>query len=374
MPFFVDPRAKPSHIYSRSNTDNGVTVTVSNVRLAQPFPQQKTLTTGICVENPNHYSLSVEGQLVYSGGKKEIGEGISSNSNPSCDYFEWDFSPDDEITQVEIDILALTNWSYMDNGKLECARIAEGQKILDEWNTGIKVSCQQNDGFNQWLEQTDYIPPPMTEEEADDWILKADQIAFDKVLVTHGAWNFSVSKGDIYNLPNLNLLDAGSVSPIQKNLNVQAFHLRRDGEFIEADVCLNSSVKQDWEVWNAELNYGNGKIKKQFSASATDENNCQTLSFDIPNDTSILQAQLVVFGISFPPNDCKEYLPELQSALNKTYFGLLVRCEYYDDGSASPAPVIAPIWISRFDANWLVNSTELYTIKGNWTFNLTISP
>ena len=377
VPRLTDPRPKPDHIFSVSKVENGVTVTVSNVRLAEPSPQQRILIASICVSDPDHSSLSIDGTLVYPGGEQEFGRGLSSVGDPVCEDFDFNFLPDDELSQVEFKISAITNWSYTNNQTLKCAQVAEEQRLLDEWKTGIKVSCKQNGSSAQWLEAITFIPPTMSQEEAEDWLSRASGLAFDAVLVTHGAWNFAVKGDDINRYEVLKLLGPDIPGPLQRDLDVQALNPKMVGHQIHVDVCLKNPLQSDWLVWDALLAYDNNtKPIKSFQAEASTPANCAGLTFKIPEGAVITQATLDVLGISFPPDigdekGCKKYLPALQAAIARKYIGMWIKCSAYDDGGWYIDDLTKPYWMNDFDATWLILDDELFTVKGNWSFDLT---
>lgn len=338
------------------------------------------MVTHICVSNPDHAPLSVDGKLVYSGGSKDIGQGLSSIADPACDDLDTDFSPDDVLSPLEFEVSAITNWSYASpdasSEKPKCAEVAETQRILDQWNTGIRVSCQKNGMFDQWLTNVDYMPPGMTDDEADAWLNSADTLAFDRVYVTHGTWNFPISATGIDVLPKLTLLPPGQASPLQQALDLYASNLRRQVQEMTVDVCLRTPVKKNWQVWDAAMQYGDGELKTFSAVGRPTYDQCQELDFELPHGTAPSAVQLRIFEITFPPDvasdSCFQYLQSVQSALIARFPGFLARCAYGDGWWL--VPVIKPVWMSRFDAVWLLESAELYTVKGNWSFNLQVEP
>jgi len=385
--FFNDPRPKPTYIYSSSKTDRDITISLSNIRLAELYPQRRMLIVNVCVDNPNHYALSLDGKIVYPNGEKEIERGLPSG-NPACFDYDFSFSPDDDLSQLEFTISSIRNWSYHFNEELVCAIAAEEQRALDEWNTGIKVSCRENGSSGEWIRQIDYVPSEKT--DATEWINRASGIATDKLLITYGEWKFFVRQEEIYKYPVLTLLNPSSSEAAPQDIHLQASNLRKyilpssmpdKIHYLQIDVCLDNLDHSSWNIWDAELKYDNGKSKRQFYIGEGNNENCKILSFSILPDEVISQAHLRVFGILFPPDmenkeKCKQYLPQLQKAINHRYFGLFVKCVRTKDemGRWGIDYVVKPPWMSKFDVMTLIASQELYTVKGNWEFDLTLNP
>jgi hypothetical protein len=341
----------------------------------------------ICVSNPNRDALSFGGKIIYANGEQDISRGVSSIDNPSCYDYEFSFSPDDDLSQLRFEFSSIMNWSYHFSEELVCAMTAEEQRILDEWKTGIKVSCRENGASGEWIRQIDYAPPEIT--NAGDWVNRASNIATDKILVTHGEWEFVVGEKDIYQYPILTLLEPDSPSPTPQNFVLQASNLRRytvpspmpeEIQYLRIDVCLDSLNQTQWGFWDGNLEYG-GTIKRRFYVSDGDKENCKVLSFDVSPDDVVTRAHLKISGLLFPPDmsneeKCNEYLPLLQKAINDKYFGLIIKCIRTSDerGRWGITYVTKPFWMSEFDARLLINSQELYTVKGNWEFDLTMNP
>ena len=148
---------------------------------------------------------------------------------------------------------------------------------------------------------------------------------------------------------------------------------------MDVDVCLKTPLAgagASRAIWDAFLEYDNERIKS-FGFEPGGIKNCGVLRFKPPDGESIHQAILIVNGVSAPPDmvrekGCKEYLSKLQQALDKKYFGVWVVCNQGDEGDWYINYLTIPFWMSDFDARWLIQSDELYTIKGNWSFNLTL--
>ena len=385
---FHDPRPKQPHVYySASKTDSGVTISLSNVRLVDKSPQWKMLLVNICVENPNQDSLSINGRIVYPNGEKEIERGISSIKNPSCYDYDFSFTPDDDISQLNIEISKLRNWSYHFNEELVCAMAAEQQRVLDEWKTGIKVSCRENGSSGEWIRQIDFVPSGIT--DVGDLLNRANEIATDKILITHGTWEFVVAENDIYHYPVLTLNEPDSPLVNPQDITLQVSNLRKHTvqsplpnqiDYLQMDVCLTSPAQISWGFWDAVLEYGDGILRKRFYVNAGNDENCNVLSFDVLPGDIVSEAHLRILGLTFPPDmsnqkTCNEYLPKLQEAINAKYFGLIAKCVRTSDerGRWGIGYMFKPFWMSNLDAGLLLGSQELYTVRGNWEFDLKLS-
>ncbi|HSB03167.1 MAG TPA: hypothetical protein VLE49_21125 [Anaerolineales bacterium] len=313
--------------YSSSQTDKNITFTISNVTMAKLTPQSGLLTFDICVDNPSHnYHLYSEGKIIVAGGfERDISFTFGTTLDPACENESLYIFPD-ETAPVEINISLI--------------RPADEAEIT-------------------------------------------------------GSWEFHLNQADIQDHSVLALL--GPEAPIDTpDVELQALNLRKfvppefaldpDMSALQIDLCLVSPVRSNWGVWDAVLEFDNGENVRSFFYFGKDTffgdkdkmgENCKTVGFQIPENRSYSEAHLKVFGLVFPPDisdeeKCNEYLYQLQKAIDDKYPGLYLKCEKFVSESVTWGIIYIskPSWMSDLDAWGLSTSQELYTVKGNWKFDL----
>jgi hypothetical protein len=299
--------------------------------MAKLNPQYGLLTFDICVDNPSHnYHLYSEGKIIVAGGfERDISFTFGTALDPACEDESLYIFPD-ETAPVEIHIALIR---------------------------------------------------PANEEEIV------------------GSWKFHLNQADIQDHTVLTLL--GSETPsIAPHVELQALNLRKfvppesaldpDMSALQIDLCLISPVQPNWGVWDAVLEFDNGENVRSFFYFDRDtfrrdkdkrEENCKTLGFEILENRSYSEARLKVFGLVFPPDisdkeKCNEYLYQLQKVIDDKYAGLHLKCERFISESVTwgITYVSKPSWMSDLDAWLLSTSQELYTVKGNWEFDLSLNP
>ncbi len=158
----------------------------------------------------------------------------------------------------------------------------------------------------------------------------------------------------------------------------------RDGKQVYADVCFTLPDSSDWTIWDASLTY-TGQTTSEFSSSFLNRQDasggqpaqrCDELNFFVPPDADLSTAQLVIASIgAYPSNDdlCSLYMPKIQQALDARNAGIKLDCVDVN-GSMTMQITSKPADMTQDQAEQMVYSDEFYTVKGPWTFPLTIAP
>lgn len=315
--------------YSSSQTDEDITITVSDVEVAKVSPQRELLMFRICVDAPrNREGIYIEGNYVAAGLEREFSSNFSSAIASICNDISLYIFPE-ESRPIELHIFSVV-------------------------------------------------------------LLNDKEIS--------GAWDFSVSQDKIQKHKVLTLLDLDAQPVSQYDIELTASDLRRvevpekwnsEISALRANLCLVSPLDVEWKIWDATLDVGEGeKIRPFFyldplSLGESIPRNCSLVGFEVPENRSYHQVRLTIFGLFFPPDldteeNCKEYLRQLQKAIDDRDFGVSLECVYFPAWSESAHWGInydfKPPWISDLDARLLIGSQELYTVKGKWEFELKINP
>lgn len=156
----------------------------------------------------------------------------------------------------------------------------------------------------------------------------------------------------------------------------------RDGKQVYADVCFTLPDASDWTIWNANFVYG-GQTLSEFSLSMLSNQpatngqpaqRCDELSFYVPPDADLSAASLTIESLGAPPSEgeyCSLYMPKIQEALNQRGLGITLGCVEVN-GVLTMQIVGKPDNMSRDEAEQAVFSDEFYTVKGPWTFQVSL--
>lgn len=157
----------------------------------------------------------------------------------------------------------------------------------------------------------------------------------------------------------------------------------RDGKQVYADVCFSLPDDSDWTVWKAELGYGAETItefssslkSRQDATSGQPAQRCDELAFYVPPDADLSAANLTVDSLgAYPSGDqyCTLYMPKIQQTLKDRGIAITLACSEVN-GAMTMQIASKPDSMSQDEAQQMVFSDEFYTIKGPWSFGMTIS-
>ncbi len=156
----------------------------------------------------------------------------------------------------------------------------------------------------------------------------------------------------------------------------------RDGKQVNADVCFTLPDTSDWTIWAAHLDYA-GQVNDQFSASMLSKQDaangqpgqrCDTLGFYVAPDADLSSATLTVESLGAPPAPgeyCSLYMPKIQQTLTERGIAISLDCTDVN-GALTMKIVSKPASMSDEDAQKIVYSDEFYTVKGPWTFQVSL--
>ena len=156
----------------------------------------------------------------------------------------------------------------------------------------------------------------------------------------------------------------------------------RDGKQVNADVCFTLPDTSDWTIWAAHLDYA-GQVNDQFSSSMLSKQDaangqtgsrCDELGFYVAPDADLSSAVLTVESLGAPPTIgeyCSLYMPKIQQTLNERGIAITLNCADVN-GAATMQIVSKPASMSDEDAQKIVYSDEFYTVKGPWTFQVSL--
>lgn len=157
----------------------------------------------------------------------------------------------------------------------------------------------------------------------------------------------------------------------------------RDGKQVFADICFALPDASDWTVWKASLAYG-GETITEFSSSLKSRQEatggqpaqrCDELAFYVPPDADLSSAQLTVDSVgAYPSADeyCSLLMPKIEQTLNDRGVAIKLACSEVN-GVMTMQIASKPDSMSQDEAQQMVFSDEFYTIKGPWTFAVSIS-
>ena len=156
-----------------------------------------------------------------------------------------------------------------------------------------------------------------------------------------------------------------------------------DGKSLNADVCFTMPDASDWSVWAASLNFGGGMLQEygttlvslQEPADGQVGTRCDTLTFVVPPDADLTNATISIDAIAAPPRAddyCAVYLPKIQQALLERGIGITLDC--VDAAGAQSMQITGrPPEMSQEEAEAIVFSDEFYTLRGPWSFALSLT-
>lgn len=158
----------------------------------------------------------------------------------------------------------------------------------------------------------------------------------------------------------------------------------RDGKQVYADICFSLPDSSDWTVWDANLTYGDQTtsefsssfLSRQDASGGQPAQRCDELSFYVPPDADLSNAQLSISSIgAYPSNEefCSLYMPKIQQALDGRNAGIKLDCVDVN-GTLTMQIKSKPADMSQDQADQMVYSDEFYTVKGPWTFPLSFAP
>jgi hypothetical protein len=156
----------------------------------------------------------------------------------------------------------------------------------------------------------------------------------------------------------------------------------RDGKQVYADVCYPLPDSSDWIIWSAQFNYGDQTVtqysttmvSKQDAANGQPGQRCDELGFYIPPDADLSFASLVIQSLGAQPTPeeyCSIYMPKIQEALVQRNIAITLGCVDIN-GARTMQIVSKPATMSDQEANQIVYNDEFFTIKGPWTFPVSL--
>ncbi len=156
----------------------------------------------------------------------------------------------------------------------------------------------------------------------------------------------------------------------------------RDGKQVNADVCFTLPDTSDWTIWAVHLDYA-GQTTSEFSSSMLSKQDaangqpglrCDEVGFYVPPDADLSSASLTVESLGAPPSIgeyCSLYMPKIQQTLIERGISITLNCADVN-GVATMQIVSKPDSMSDEDAQKIVYSDEFYTVKGPWTFQVSL--
>jgi hypothetical protein len=188
------------------------------------------------------------------------------------------------------------------------------------------------------------------------------------------------------------VIDAASYPTVQapqinNNLSVSGFSVDlkrawRDGKQVYADVCFTLPDTSDWTIWVAHLDY-TGQTNTQFSSSMLSKQDaangqpgqrCDELGFYVAPDADLSSASVTIESLGAPPaagEYCSLYMPKIQQTLTERGIAISLDCADVN-GVATMRIASKPDSMSDADAQKIVYSDEFYTVKGPWTFQVSL--
>lgn len=156
----------------------------------------------------------------------------------------------------------------------------------------------------------------------------------------------------------------------------------RDGKQVYADVCFTLPDTSDWTIWVAHLDFA-GQTNDQFSSSMLSKQDaadgqpglrCDELGFYVAPDADLSSASLTVESLGAAPGIgeyCSLYMPKIQQTLIERGIAITLDCVDVN-GTLTMQIVSKPASMSEEDAQKIVYSDEFYTVKGPWTFQVSL--
>jgi len=156
----------------------------------------------------------------------------------------------------------------------------------------------------------------------------------------------------------------------------------RDGKQVNADLCFTLPDTSDWTIWAVHLDYA-GQTTSEFSSSMLNKQDaangqpgrrCDEVGFYVPPDANLSSASLTVESLGAPPSAgeyCSFYMSKIQQTLIERGIAITLNCADVN-GVATMQIVSKPDSMSDEDAQKIVYSDEFYTVKGPWTFQVSL--
>lgn len=156
-----------------------------------------------------------------------------------------------------------------------------------------------------------------------------------------------------------------------------------DGKNLNANVCFTLPDASDWGVWAASLNYAGSTVQEygttlvsyQEPVEGQAGSRCDVLTFIVPPDADLTNATISIDAIAAPPRAddyCSLYMPKIQQALLERGIGITLDCVDVN-GTATLQITGRPPEMSQEDAELIVFSDEFYSLRGPWTFALSVT-
>lgn len=156
-----------------------------------------------------------------------------------------------------------------------------------------------------------------------------------------------------------------------------------EGKNLNANVCFTLPDSSDWSVWAASLKYGDSVLQEygttlvsvQDPSEGQTGQRCDMLTFVVPPDADLTHATISIDSIAALPRAgdyCSVYLPKIQQVLLERGIGITLDCIDVS-GVLTMQIVNKPPEMSQEEAEQIVYSDEFYSLKGPWTFSLTLT-
>ncbi len=156
----------------------------------------------------------------------------------------------------------------------------------------------------------------------------------------------------------------------------------RDGKQVYTDVCYTLPDSSDWIIWSAQFNYADqtvtqfstSMLSKQDATNAQPGQRCDELTFYIPPDADLSAASLVIQSLGAQPTPdeyCSLLMPKIQEALTQRNIGITLGCNDVN-GTMTMQILSKPTSMTDQEADQIVYSDEFYTVKGPWTFSVSL--
>ncbi len=175
---------------------------------------------------------------------------------------------------------------------------------------------------------------------------------------------------------------------VNDNQNIGGFTVSlqrawRDGKQVYTDVCYTLPDPSDWTVWSAQFNYqdqsitqfGATLLSKQAATTGQPGQRCDELNFYIPPDADLSAASLTIQSLGVQPTQdqyCSLYMPKIQDALKTRGIAITLECTPDANGVQSMHIASKPADMTQETADQIVYSDEFFTVKGPWTFPVSL--
>ncbi len=167
-------------------------------------------------------------------------------------------------------------------------------------------------------------------------------------------------------------------------IDVQMNRAWVDGKNVNAEVCFDLPDAADWSIWAANLTYdgatlqeyGTTLVSLQEPADGAAGLRCDILTFVVPPDANLSNAVVTVESIAAPPQPsdyCDLYLPKIQQAMLERGAGILVDCANVN-GLQTMQILAKPEGMTQEQAEQIIYSDEFYTLRGPWSFPISVAP